>query len=618
MTPQKLLHVAKKSPLFHSIGERQLKSILKEFRILQIHKGDILFQAEERSRVMYVVIDGKLRLEKKNEQNHAVGIASLSPGEVVGEVAVLTRSKHSGQVRAITDASLAAISKADLERVLKKFPRVLRNLTQIEALRLRRNIVRDPKKNKELGFVLHLYCVKGRDFNLVENETRKAIESEDLPSFVVMNTASLHAIQGDTVAIRAQVNKALMHHNSAYLSVCLEDLNEKALQALLLMADRLVLTLSEDMLSVRQVSQALTKKKLKERAAAISVGVFLVHRASTQGATVREIEETLGLQVRFRLRLDKDFWSKQEVHGIRMQSTTMARIVCDSSQGIAFGGGGARALTEIGVIAELERNNMEFDHVAGTSMGALIAAFYAQGLTSREMSERFQEFLPSDKGLLHYSLPFISFFSDRSMNNILRRLFGKTRIEDLPRPLTIIAADLISGREIRFKKGLVRRALRASMSLPVVFPPVKYRGYYLVDGGAINNVPGNVLRDQGATRVLGVNCTPLEDNSINQYFEETNLFQILKPGDSLWMKIRRSFKAIVLFLSRPPILQIANRAMNLEGSELIRQKEREFDLLLSPDVSRFGLFDFDRREEIVDVGRYHTRSHTRNLKRLFR
>jgi predicted acylesterase/phospholipase RssA len=251
-------------------------------------------------------------------------------------------------------------------------------------------------------------------------------------------------------------------------------------------------------------------------------------------------------------------------------------------------------------------------------MGSLIAAFYAQGLRSREMSDRFREFLPNDEGLLRYSLPFISFFRDKTVNRLLQRMFGKKRIEDLPKPLTIIAADLISGQEIRIQKGLIWRAVRASMSLPVVFPPVKYHGYYLVDGGAINNVPGNVLRDQGVDRVLGINCTPLEDDAIKEYLASTNLFQLLRPGDKFWRNLKRFFKLLRIFFTRPPILQIANRAMMLEGSELVRQKSREFDLLLSPDVARFGMFEFDRREEIIDAGRYYARDHAGDLKKIFR
>jgi len=110
----------------------------------------------------------------------------------------------------------------------------------------------------------------------------------------------------------------------------------------------------------------------------------------------------------------------------------------------------------------------------------------------------------------------------------------------------------------------------------------------------------------------------LTDNSINEYLETTKLMQLLRPGDKFWRNLRRFFKLVRIFFTRPPILQIANRAMMLEGSELIKHKSREFDLLLNPDVAPFGLFEFDRREEIIDAGRHAAHRHDAELKKLFR
>jgi predicted acylesterase/phospholipase RssA len=98
--------------------------------------------------------------------------------------------------------------------------------------------------------------------------------------------------------------------------------------------------------------------------------------------------------VRFRLKLRHDYWETNLIHAASQNSSAwrLRRSICENSQGIAFGGGGARALSEIGVISELERHAYKFDHVSGTSMGSLIAALYAQGLNAREMSEKFKEF----------------------------------------------------------------------------------------------------------------------------------------------------------------------------------------------------------------------------------
>jgi len=618
MNRKKLLEVARRSPLFRSIGDRQLKKILGHFHIHRLEKGDFLFRAEQHSRVMYVVAEGKLRVEKVAQEDQIIKIAGLVPGDVVGEVALLTGERHSGQVRAMTDAHLAGISKKELDPLIRHYPRLLQNLTRIEASRLRHNIVRENKPFSELGFILHLYYTTPSDYRAAAPNTTYAIAAQRLKHLLLLDKRYLKGHTATTDALRRRVSQTLLRNASAYLHLDAAEQSPATLQALVRLADRLVITVSEDSPSVHLAHELVSNTTVRNRLAILNPLITTVHHASRENFLVSDIEKKLRLPVKWRLRLPKDFWQHDNTRSVRMQSMTIARAICGTSQGIAFGGGGARALSEIGVLSELERHRIEFDHVAGTSMGALIAAFYAQGLTAREMSERFSEFLPDDKGLLRYNLPLISFFRDKSVNRILRRLFGRLRIEDLPKPLTVIAADLISGQEIRLRRGLVWRAVRASMSLPVIFPPVKYHNYYLVDGGAINNVPGNALREHGVNRVLGINCTPLEDNTIREYLIETNLFQLLKPGDKFWSNLKRVLKALKLFVTRPPILQIANRAMMLEGSELVRQKSREFDLLLSPDVSRFGMFEFDRREEIVDAGRYYARSHAQDLKRTFR
>lgn len=618
MNQKKLLGTARHSALFRSLGDQQLRRVLKHFRVHRLQKGDYLFRADQHSRMMYFVVDGKLRVEKVTGSNQPVRIASLLAGDIVGEVAMLTGERHSGQVRAVTDAHLAGITKKELAPLLRQYPLLLQNLTRIEAMRLRHNIVREPRLNQELGFILHLYSCTPADHLAAEPNTTVAVAAQKLKYFIMLPRDFLQKAASSTEALRTAISRTLMKHPSAYLPVNLHAVDGHLVAALISMADRLVVTCSEDEKSVRQVETLLEQADQRGKLSQLRPLLTTVHHASPDNLTTSEIESKLRHPVRFRLKLRKDFWQNNDHRNLRIQCLAIARTICDNSQGIAFGGGGARALSEIGVISELERHHIVFDHVSGTSMGSLIAALYAQGLTAREMSAKFREFLPSDRGLLRYNLPFVSFFRDRNVNRVLRRVFGKARIEDQPLPLTIIAADLISGQEIRLTRGLIWRAVRASMSLPVVFAPVRYHGHYLVDGGAINNVPGNVLREQGVERVLGINCTPLEDNSIREYLIETNLFQLLKPGDKFWNNLKRFYKALRLFVTRPPILQIANRAMMLEGSELIRQKSREFDLLFSPDVSRFGMFEFDRREEIIDAGRVYARSHAADLKRIFK
>ena len=308
--------------------------------------------------------------------------------------------------------------------------------------------------------------------------------------------------------------------------------------------------------------------------------------------------------------------NKRVVNKAVVSMRSLGRWLVKRRMGIAFGGGGARALAQIGALRVLEEQNIYFDSITGTSMGALVGALYAMDLDSHQIEERFAKFLPNDKVFTDYSLPFISFFRGRKMNKLLKGVFGTTRFEDLSVPFTCVAVDLLSGEEVHINKGLIWRAVRASMSLPVIFPPLKYKDYYLIDGGALNNVPGDILKKDRVHRVIGLNATPLEDDSIVRYIEQTQLFKLLRAERSVLKSIRKFFTRIGLLIRRPPILQLAMRVMMLEGAELVRQKTHVFDHLINLPVQEIGLFDFHRRREIIELGMKHTKKELKILKSL--
>ncbi|MDH5719792.1 MAG: patatin-like phospholipase family protein [Spirochaetia bacterium] len=339
-----------------------------------------------------------------------------------------------------------------------------------------------------------------------------------------------------------------------------------------------------------------------------------------------QIERELGHSIDFKIhgRLQSlseyipTFTYLEQINQAVFSLQSMARWIIDRNIGLALGGGGARGMAEIGVLRVLEKENIQFDMVAGTSMGSLIGALYAMRYDSYQIENVFSKFIPKDKVFTDYNLPFISFFRGRKMNRLLRKAFGKLRFEDLSIPFVCVTVDLLTGKEVRIDKGFLWRAVRASMSLPVVFPPMKYRRHYLVDGGVLNNVPGDILREKRVHRVLGVNCTPFEDDSLNRYIKETSLFSLLLPNKKFLKNVIRFFIKFYLMVKRPPLLQIANRAMMLEGAELVRSKSHHFDLMLSPDVRSFALFDFQKRKEIIEKGVKEAEDNLDLIKQIFK
>ncbi|MGD8812958.1 MAG: patatin-like phospholipase family protein [Anaerolineales bacterium] len=178
--------------------------------------------------------------------------------------------------------------------------------------------------------------------------------------------------------------------------------------------------------------------------------------------------------------------------------------------GLALGGGGARGIAHIGVLRTLEQAGIPVDCLAGTSIGGIIAAGYASGLTPDQLEQetknttRLRRMLrladpgPLDQGLLR-GKRLQSFFDER---------VGHKTFADLRIPLAIVCVDLNARKEAVITEGSLALAVRATISVPGLFMPVNHRGQRLVDGGLLNNVPVSAVRQLGADLVIAVDVEP--------------------------------------------------------------------------------------------------------------
>lgn len=190
----------------------------------------------------------------------------------------------------------------------------------------------------------------------------------------------------------------------------------------------------------------------------------------------------------------------------------MANLIRRPKIGLALGGGGARGLAHIGVLEVFEREGIPIDVMAGTSMGGIITALYACGFSPEKMQEialeladlrnllRFLDLTPPERGIIR---------TDR-IRAYLAELVGQDRcIEDLPMPIALTCVDLYSKKTIYLTKGNLVEACMATSAVPGLFPPVSFNGYLLVDGGVLDNVPAQALRNLGAEYLIAVDVNHL-------------------------------------------------------------------------------------------------------------
>lgn len=233
--------------------------------------------------------------------------------------------------------------------------------------------------------------------------------------------------------------------------------------------------------------------------------------------------------------------------------------------GLALSGGGVKGLAHVGVLQYLEERGLEPDILAGTSAGAIIATFYAAGYAPQEIFELF-----SKGGFMQMTSLATSgggLFSTTNFYKHLRRNLPYKRLEDLPKPVRIVATDLDAGAQHVFTEGPLAKIILASCSVPILFQPVEIDGHIYVDGGLFRNFPVTTIREHCQT-VIGMNLGPVHAG-----------------------------------LSEKTLRAIANRSWELVFRQNTAPDRAACDYLLeSTEITKYGMFGLQAAEELRALG----------------
>ena len=170
--------------------------------------------------------------------------------------------------------------------------------------------------------------------------------------------------------------------------------------------------------------------------------------------------------------------------------------------GLALGSGGAKGFAHIGALKAFEESGITFDCIAGTSIGSVVGAFYADGYSSTDIMELLGRI---DFG--EVKTMFMINMDTLGMQKVIDREIGEKNIEDLKKPFKCVATEIESGDEHVFDKGSVALALSASSSIPPFFKPVVIDGVRYVDGAFSNAIPADLVREMGADYVIGIDLS---------------------------------------------------------------------------------------------------------------
>jgi len=279
--------------------------------------------------------------------------------------------------------------------------------------------------------------------------------------------------------------------------------------------------------------------------------------------------------------------------------------------GLALGSGLARGFAHIGVVRALTRHGIEPTIVSGSSMGALIGGAYLAGKLDEVEEWVYQLTKFKILSYLDFRIKSSGLIGGEKLVKLMLDNFGDIRVEDLPYPFTAIASDLVTGHEVWMKKGKLVDVMRASFSLPGIFPPMFMNGRWLIDGALTNPIPVSSCIANGARMTIAVNVNGDIMGKVKQPGESIptvagfDMLNYNAPEQVEKVKktslINRIFRREV---DKPSLFGVMVSSLNIVQDRLARSRLAGDppDVLIVPRIGHIGLMEFDKAEELIEEG----------------
>jgi NTE family protein len=265
----------------------------------------------------------------------------------------------------------------------------------------------------------------------------------------------------------------------------------------------------------------------------------------------------------------------------------IARVLTGQSVGLVLSGGGARAYAHIGAIRALRQRGIPIDFVGGVSMGAIIAAGVALGWEDPELDLRIRTAFVESSPLNDIALPILAMTRGVKVDELLAEHFGEAQIADLWLPFFCLSSNLTTGAYHIHKRGLLRQALRATISLPGVLPPATEGNNVLVDGAVLMNFPADVMRSTQLGPIVGVDVTGGRNITADDVARPESALRWILSGQ--WKK-------------GPPIISLLMRAATVSTGRDLAAAREATDVLIQPDMAGVEIRDWTAYAPAVKEG----------------
>lgn len=560
-------------PFLEDVPKRALRAAGREARWFSLPAGWELFKAGDISSSIYFVLSGSLGAFRTMADGRSDFVGHIRAGEPVGEMALFEGSvdadgdgipedaPHTSSVYALRDAEILEISRAGFDRLVKAEPEILTAMIRLMLTRLREG--RKPNRRNAPKVFALVATSPTIDLKLRAKSLKASLDRFGLTCRIIDEREGTDQPAGffdqletenDVVMLVSSVGDSSWYRLSVR------------------QADRIWVVGRAD---ARPSNPLMPEDSSPARSLKLIDVILLHHGGERQAAEPAEWLEAAN--------------AARLLHWDGMDGAPcdrLARVMAGRSVGLVLSGGGARAYAHIGVVKALREANIPIDFIGGSSMGAVIGACVAMGWEDAEIDRRIRKAFVETNPLGDYVLPVVSMVRGKRVNTRLHEHFGNAEIGDLKIPFFAVSTNLTDGTYRVHRRGLLREALRASISLPGILPPVVHDGEVLVDGAVLNNFPTGVMRELHRGVVIGSDVARAPEGLSAKDFADP-------PGFFGWVWKNG-------FSSAPPIAGLLMRSATLSidpsaGRELV-------DVLIVPELRDIELRDWEAYDEAVQAG----------------
>lgn len=546
------------SSLFELVDDTVLSELSTQMSIENIQGGEILIKQGDIAECMYILVSGRLLVYQHEDEAHSLG--EIGEGDVVGELALFIDTPRTATVCAIRDSSLIKISRSLFESIAQHYPQAA---MRILSACIKRLLPHFKPKHHAIKTVCIIPCDNDTELAALTNSLSDAI-SKYAKVLIIMQSDphgydSLHESEYDVILYLA--DKSL----TEWTKHCLRQ------------SDRIVLFCHASEQPILEVVEYINDDTH------IKAKIDLLLRHSPQTILPKGVSFFLE-----KMKPDRHFNVRNQLDIERFSRYLLGRSIS-----VVFSGGGLRGVAHHGLVKALEERDIPIDMASGVSFGSLLSFMVAHGYDQQILYDTWERLAPKIEKVVDMTLPVTSLARGKKLYELLVDAFGEDqRIEDLWIPSFCVSTNLTDYDTFVHDKGLTWLAIRASLSLPVIFPPVVLDQKLLVDGASVNNLPVDIMReynDQGI--IIASSVSEIVDNGH---------FVSAAEGLSGWSALYDR-----MMHNKPHYPHIANISMDASLAASVRHQRDMFakaDIALDLGVSEFGMLDVKSWREIMQRG----------------